>query len=139
MFSSDRQTDRNLHLCLLLLVGSVEVLRDSSLTGSDLTRRTRGAASRARLAGGARGTGGETRPRNSNNLQGGERREERGERREDEVTHRPRDVNRGKNSRHSSPWKPQVVAAVGTAELGIYLSTVFLEVELNSLLSLLYH
>ena len=56
----------NLHLGLLLLVGRTEE-RASSLTGSDLTLRTRGKATRGRLTGKTRGTG-DTRPRYSNNL-----------------------------------------------------------------------
>lgn len=62
-------------LCLLpSLPGRMEALRASSLTGKDLTRRTRGAAAaaaaRGRLTGTARGTG-DTLPRYSNSLKTG--------------------------------------------------------------------
>lgn len=62
---------RNSRRCWLpLLVGRSEALRASSLTGRDLTRRTRGTATRGCLTGTTRGTGdtGDTLPRYSNNL-----------------------------------------------------------------------
>lgn len=63
----------NSHLCLLpLLVGSTEAFRASSLTGRDLTRRTKGTATRGCLTGTTRGTG-DTLPRYSNNLETRER------------------------------------------------------------------
>lgn len=69
------QTGRNnSRLCWLpLLVGSSEALRASSLTGRDLTRRTRGTATRGCLTGTTRGTG-DTLPRYSNNLRRGDKR-----------------------------------------------------------------
>lgn len=66
--SEDSIIESDSHLCLLpLLVGRTEALHASSFTGKDLTRRTRGTATRGRLTGSTRGTG-DTLPRNSNNL-----------------------------------------------------------------------
>lgn len=69
---------------LPLLVERTEALRASSLTGRDLTRRTRGTATRGHLTGTTRGTG-DTLPQYSNNLkrerQVGRDRKDRGEKR----------------------------------------------------------
>lgn len=63
-----RAERNNSRLCWLpLLVGRSEALRASSLTGRDLTRRTRGTATRGCLTGTTRGTG-DTLPRYSNSL-----------------------------------------------------------------------
>lgn len=92
----------NSHLCLFpLLVGRTEALRVSSLTGRDLTRRTRGTASRRRLTGTTRGTG-DTLPRYSNNLRTRETRTVRrqttgrteGKRREGEETEKEKQQGR---------------------------------------------
>jgi len=68
------RAEQNSHLCLLL-VGRTEVLRASSLTGKDLTRRTRDTSTRGRLMGTTRGTG-DTLPWYSNNLRREKGREE---------------------------------------------------------------